>query len=209
MEINLASLKDYFGCWRIVYIIGDDSMNNIFEKEYSSDPVVEIYSKCLEKYNTGIEYYEGKPVYYFIVREFYSFLLKELNRLESYIMKKCAEVNNEYLLARIKSFKDKFDFDAFYEKNLETLLMVLNEYSMEKLSKIIRLMKKEYNIYYKMKMDYDILNEMIDWIEDSLFILKKYIEKLASSQEITYEETIYINNEKNNRSDYPNIPYAA
>ncbi len=157
---------------------------------------VESNIKSNMKYKANIEdvkfddiVIKATPVNYFIIYDFYLFLINELEILRKILMEKYSHKDVKYLLSRINSFLEKFDFDTFFLEDFKDLMMQLNESSLSKLNKIIEILKEEYNIFKKMDPELEVYSDMIDWIEDALYLLKGFAKKLATSQEEIIHKT--------------------
>lgn len=210
MKMDLSNLKDFFNSCRIIYNSGDGNMRFKYEKELKmNNDIILTYHEDLS-YAVESGETEEKPFYYYIVKDFYAFLISEIISLEDNIKDFTDEMDKEYLLSRCANFKEGFNFNKFYDEYLENLMISLDENSVVKLSKIIDLTKKEYGIFKKMDPDFTIFNEMADWIEDAFFMLRKHIENLALSQKVDYKEVSSCYNNNTETEVYiEDIPYAA
>ncbi|TYP52399.1 hypothetical protein [Thermosediminibacter litoriperuensis] len=184
MKINILGLKEYFEGIGISYLWGDaamtlrrDLLNINFKFNYES---VNLDNNKFSIYSDVTEV----PANYLVIREFYDFLVKELEELEGKVEASTELAENESILTRINYFRNNFNFYHFYREHLESLVVALNESSMKKLIKILELMKEEYILIKEMGVDGDALNEALDWIEDSFFFLRRCVEKIASNQEM-------------------------
>lgn len=196
MKINILGLKEYFEGIGIVYLWGDvvmtlrrDLLNINFKFKFES---VNLDNNKFSIYNDATEV----PANYLVIREFYDFLVKELEELEGKVKASTELAEKESILTRINYFRNNFDFYRFYREHLESLVVALNESSMKKLLKVLELMKEEYFLIKEMGLDGDALHEALDWIEDSFFFLKRCIEKIASNQEMIDIELRYIDFQK-------------
>lgn len=209
MIANFPIQKDFFSKYRIIYISGDDNMTLKYKKEFNNMTTNYVKISVNDAKYMG---FEEKPFYYHIIKDFYIFIINEITSLENYIKEFDGEIDKEHLFLRCADFKKTFNFDSFYCDHIEDLMLSLNEDSRAKLYEIIDLMKKEYIIFKRMAPDFYIFNEMIDWIEDAFFVLRKHIENLTLSQKTDYKPgpfPQYNNNYTAEFKDHLKIPYAA
>jgi len=80
--------------------------------------------------------------------------------------------------------------------------MQLNESSLSKLNEIIGILKEEYNIFKKMDSELEVYSDMIDWIEDALYLLKGFTKKLATNQEEIIHKTEFYDFDEHKRGVY-------
>ena len=181
MNINYLIDSSFFEDYKIAIVLGDEDM--LFKSNIKSNIK---YSVNIEEY----EYYDtletrvipAMPINYLIIYDFYLFLIDELESLEKILTEKYPIKDIEHLLLRIDTFLENFNFDLFFIENFEELMMRLNESSLSKLNEIIGILKEEYNILKKMDPELEVYSDMIDWIEDALYLLKGFAEKLATNQ---------------------------
>jgi len=208
ITINYLIDKSFFEDYEIVLIMGDDSMFFRVESNIKSNMKYKVNIEDVKFDDIVIK---ATPVNYFIIYDFYLFLINELEILRKILMEKYSHKDVKYLLSRINSFLEKFDFDTFFLENFEDLMMQLNESSLSKLNKIIEILKEEYEFFKKMDPGLDVYSDMIDWIEDALYLLKGFAKKLATSQEeIIHKTEFYDFDEyKNGKSPSREGSYAA
>ncbi len=189
MNLNISYLLDrkFFDNYIIVLTIGDD---NMFFGEKS---IIKYDINNIKEYE--VRDFEGKAisVNYLIIHDFYLFLIKELESLKMKLIKRHRVEDIDYLLSRVDSFLQDFDFDLFYLNNFEELMMQLNESSLAKLNEIINILKEEYDNFKRMNPEIDIYSDMIDWIEDALYLLKGFAKKLIANQEETINKLEFYN----------------
>jgi hypothetical protein len=165
---------------RFFLTMGDDGM--FFRAESNIKSNIK-YKANIEDVKFDDIVIKATPVNYFIIYDFYLFLIDELESLEKILTEKYPIKDIEHLLLRIDTFLENFNFDLFFIENFEELMMQLNESSLSKLNEIIGILKEEYNIFKKMDSELEVYSDMIDWIEDALYLLKGFAKKLATSQE--------------------------
>jgi hypothetical protein len=164
---------------RFFLTMGDDGM--FFRAESNIKSNIK-YKANIEDVKFDDIVIKATPVNYFIIYDFYLFLIDELESLEKILTEKYPIKDIEHLLLRIDTFLENFNFDLFFIENFEELMMRLNESSLSKLNEIIGILKEEYNIFKKMDPELEVYSDMIDWIEDALYLLKGFAEKLATNQ---------------------------
>ncbi|AEE91911.1 conserved protein of unknown function [Tepidanaerobacter acetatoxydans Re1] len=181
MNLNISYLLDrkFFDNYIIVLTIGDDNML------FGEKSIMKYDINNIKEYE--VRDFEGKAisVNYLIIHDFYLFLIEELESLKMKLIKRHRVEDIDYLLSRVDSFLQDFDFDLFYLNNFEELMMQLNESSFAKLNEIINILKEEYDNFKRMNPEIDIYSDMIDWIEDALYLLKGFAKKLIANQEET------------------------
>lgn len=207
MNLNISYLLDrkFFDNYIIVLTIGDD---NMFFGEKS---IIKYDINNIKEYE--VRDFEGKAisVNYLIIHDFYLFLIEELESLKMKLIKRHRVEDIDYLLSRVDSFLQDFDFDLFYLNNFEELMMQLNESSLAKLNEIINILKEEYDNFKRMNPEIDIYSDMIDWIEDALYLLKGFAKKLITNQEETINKLEFynLNEYKDGKSPSSDGSYAA
>ncbi|WP_296971028.1 hypothetical protein [Tepidanaerobacter sp. EBM-38] len=207
MNLNISYLLDrkFFDNYIIVLTIGDDNML------FGEKSIIKYDINNIKEYE--VRDFEGKAisVNYLIIHDFYLFLIDELESLKMKLIKRHRVEDTDYLLSRVDSFLQDFDFDLFYLNNFEELMMQLNESSLAKLNEIINILKEEYDNFKRMNPEIDIYSDMIDWIEDALYLLKGFAKKLVTNQEETINKLEFynLNEYKGGKSPSNDGSYAA
>ena len=187
MNINYLIDSSFFEDYKIAIVLGDEDM--LFKSNIKSNIKYSVNIEEYEYYGTlETRVIPAMPINYLIIYDFYLFLIDELESLEKILTEKYPIKDIEHLLLRIDTFLENFNFDLFFIENFEELMMRLNESSLSKLNEIIGILKEEYNIFKKMDSELEVYSDMIDWIEDALYLLKGFAKKLATSQEKLSEE---------------------